>query len=73
MCIEIKYEYIYYTVINMSSLHLYNQFLENGVFDKYLAIEFINNKLETNEDSSLNNYRVDYTQHCDDIIIGEDH
>ena len=67
MCIEYKYEYLYYSVLNISSPHLYNQFLVNGVFDEYLAIEFINNKLETNEDSSLNNYRVDYTQSCDDI------
>ena len=68
MTIETKYEYTYYTVINISSyIHCLEQFLEGGHFNATRAIEFIEGKFKNSEDKSVNNYKVDYAQYCDDI------
>ena len=68
MGIETKYEYTYYTVINISSyIHCLEQFLEGGDFNATRAIEFIEGKFKNSEDKSVNNYKVDYAQYCEDI------
>ena len=67
MGIENKYEYTYYTVINITLLNLHEQFLEGGHFNATQAIEFIEGKFKNSEDKSVNNYKVDYAQYCDDI------
>ena len=67
MTIETKYEYTYYTVINISLLNLHELFLEGGHFNATRAIEFIEGKFKNSEDKSVNNYKVDYAQYCDDI------
>jgi hypothetical protein len=70
MGIETNYEYIYYTVIDTSDWILgnYEWFGEDG-FTWVNAIDFINHKLKTSKDKSVNNYRVDYSQYWDDIDI----
>ena len=67
MGIETKYEYTYYTVINISLLNLHEQFSEGGNFNATRAIEFIEGKFKNSEDKSVNNYKVDYAQYCEDI------
>lgn len=68
MGIETKYDYIYYTVINTEDWRHGNEewFGEDG-FSWQNAIDFINHKLKTSKDKTVNNYRVDYAQYCDDI------
>ena len=67
MGIETKYEYTYYTVINISLLNLHEQFTEGARFLPSRAIEFIEGKFKNSEDKSVNNYKVDYAQYCEDI------
>ena len=68
MTIETKYEYIYYTVIDTEQWRRGNEewFGEHG-FTWQNAINFINHKFRTSGDLSVNNYRVEYAQYCDNI------
>ena len=68
MGIETKYDYIYYTVINTEDWRHGNEewFGEDG-FTWENAIDFINHKLKTSKDKSVNNYRGDWARYCDDI------
>lgn len=68
MTIETKYEYKYYTVINIEHWRRGNEewFGEDG-FTWENAINFIDHKFKTSEDSSVNKYRVEYAQYCNDI------
>jgi len=68
MCIETIYEYIYYTIINTS--HLGPATREEWFNDGFTwneAINYIEHLFKTSQDESVNNYRVDYAQWCDDI------
>ena len=68
MTIETDYEYIYYTVINIEHWRRGNEewFGEDG-FSWENAINFIDHKFKTSEDLSVNKYRVEYAQYCNDI------
>ncbi len=68
MGIETKYEYKYYTVIDTEQWRRGNEewFGEDG-FTWENAINFINHKLKTSKDNSVNNYRVDYAVFCNGI------
>lgn len=68
MGLETKYEYIYYTVVDINQWRRGNEEIlgEDG-FTWEKAINFINHKLKNSEDKSVNNYRVDYAQYCSDI------
>ncbi len=70
MTIETKYEYIYYTVVDISVWRIGNEELlgnDDSEFTCENAIEFIEDKFKQGEDKTVNNYRVDYAQYCDDI------
>jgi len=68
MCIETKYEYIYYTIINTSQLgHVTREEWFNDGFTWNEAINYVEHLFKTSQDESVNNYRVDYAQWCDDI------
>ena len=68
MGIETNYEYIYYTVIDTSDWrHGNEEWLGEDGFTWENAIDFINHKLKTSKDKSVNNYRVDYTGYEQDI------
>tara|TARA_B100001093_G_C26290357_1_gene785000 strand:+ start:109 stop:543 length:435 start_codon:yes stop_codon:yes gene_type:complete len=68
MTIETKYEYKYYTVINIEHWRRGNEewFGEDG-FTWENAINFIDHKFKISEDTSVNKYRVEYAQYCNDI------
>ena len=69
MCIETKYEYIYYTIINTSELSPATReewFNDGFTWDE--AINYLEHQFKTSEDKSINNYRVEYIQWCDDIF-----
>ena len=68
MCIETKFEYIYYTIINTSQLGpaTREEWFNDG-FTWNEAINYVEHLFKTSQDESVNNYRVDYAQWCDDI------
>ena len=67
MGIETEYEYIYYTVINTEDWsHGNEEWFDDG-FTWENAIDFIDHKLKTSPNESVNNYTVDYAEYCDDI------
>ena len=68
MGIETKYDYIYYTTINISQLSpdTREQWFNDG-FTWDAAINFIEHKLKTSDDESVRKYRVEHAQYCDDI------
>ena len=66
MGIETKYDYIYYTVLNQAWFDAAERTLTTELNTERL-VNAINNKLKRNNDSSLNRFRVDYSQHSDDI------
>ena len=63
MGIESKYDYTYYTVIERGDMGWCD---DNG-FTWEKAIDFINHKFKNSEDTSVNNYRVDYAGYEQDI------
>ena len=68
MGIETRYEYIYYTIINTSQLGpatCEEWFNDGFTWDE--AINYVEHQFKTSEDKSVNNYRVEYAQWCDDI------
>ena len=66
MGIETTYDYIYYTVLTQDWFDLAERTLTTDLTTDRL-VNAINNKLKRNNDSSLNCFKVDYTQHSDDI------
>ena len=74
MGIEYRYDYIYYTVLDLRTIY---DFLRSTNHDDYVTLSeneilkitsiAIDNQLKNNEDDTLNNYRVDYSRHDDDI------
>ena len=67
MGIESKYEYIYYTVINIRDWMRGNEEWFGDEFTWDEAINFVQHKLKTSEDESVKKYIVEYAQYCDDI------
>jgi hypothetical protein len=68
MGIETKYDYTYYTAIDIEQWRRGNEDIwgDNG-FTWEKAINFINHKLKNSEDKSVNNYKVDYAGYEQDI------
>ena len=66
MGIETKYDYIYYTVLNQAWFDAAQRTLNSELTTERL-VNAINNKLKRSNDSSLNCFKVDYSQHSDDI------
>lgn len=68
MGIETKYEYIYYTVIN---IHEFNpltseEWFNNG-FTWEEAINYVEHQFKTSEDKGINNFRVETARYEHDI------
>ena len=68
MCIETKYEYIYYTIINTSQLGpaTREEWFNDG-FTWEEAINYVEHLFKTSEDKSVNNYKVEYAGYEQDI------
>ena len=66
MGIETRYDYIYYTVLNQAWFDAAERTLTTELTTERL-VNAINNKLKRNNDLSLNRFRVDYSQHSNDI------
>ena len=66
MGIETNYDYIYYTVLNQAWFDQAERTLTTELTTERV-VNAINNKLKRNNDSSLNCFKVDYSQHSDDI------
>lgn len=66
MGIETNYDYIYYTVLNQAWFDAAQRTLNSELTTERL-VNAINNKLKCSNDSSLNCFKVDYSQHSDDI------
>ncbi len=68
MGIETKYDYTYYTAIDIEQWRRGNEDIwGTDGFTWGKAIDFINNKFKNSEDKSVNNYRVDYAGYEQDI------
>ena len=69
MGIETKYDYKYYTVIDVEQWRNEDQRIweEGRGYSLNNVIEFINNKFKNSDDKSVNKYRVDYAQYEHDI------
>ena len=66
MGIETKYDYIYYTVINQNWFDEAERIL-NAELTTEILINVIERKLKNNNDWTLNNLMVDYSQRSEDI------
>ena len=74
MGIETKYEYVYYTILDFEMINNFQR--EIGTTDNPIGenelLEImsisINNQLKNNVDKTLNNYKVDYFEVCNDIV-----
>lgn len=66
MGIETNYDYVYYTVLNKAWFDEAERTLTTELTTERV-VNAINNKLKRNNDSSLNCFKVDYSQHSDDI------
>ena len=73
MGIETKYDYTYYTAIDIEQWRRGNEDIwGTDGFTWAKAIDFINHKFKNSEDKSVNNYRVDYAgyeQKIEDWIL----
>ena len=69
MGIETKYDYIYYVVLNEEWLAAIRRGLEASLsgFSWELVCKCIDSQLEKSKDWTVNNFRVEYSQFCDDI------
>ena len=63
---ETKYDYIYYTVLDQDWFDTAERILTTELTTERL-INAIERKLKQSKDWTLNNLKVDYSQHCDDI------
>ena len=66
MGIETRYDYIYYTVLTQDWFDQAERTLTAELTTERV-VNAINNKLKRSNDSSLNCFKVDYSQHSDDI------
>ena len=68
MGIETKYDYTYYTVININELSpLTREEWFNDGFTWEEAINYVEHLFKTSEDKSVNNYKVEYAGYEQDI------
>ena len=68
MGIEYKYDYTYYTVININELSpLTREEWFNDEFTWEEAINYVEHLFKTSEDKSVNNYKVEYAGYENDI------
>ena len=68
MGLETKYDYTYYTAIDIEQWRRGNEDIwGTDGFTWAKAIDFINHKFKNSEDKSVNNYRVDYAGYEQDI------
>ena len=68
MGIETKYDYTYYTAIDIEQWRRGNEDIwGTDGFTWAKAIDFINHKFKNSEDKSVNNYIVDYAGYEQDI------
>jgi len=70
MTIETKYDYTYYTVINIEEWRRGNEDIWGGDDEGFTwekAIEFINHKFKNSQDTSVNNYIVEQAGYNSDI------
>ena len=67
MGIEDKYDYRYYTVINIEHWRRGNEDILGNEFCWERVNQFINNKFETSEDKIVNNFKVEDSWYIDDI------
>lgn len=66
MGIETRYDYIYYTVLHQDWFDEAQRIL-NAELTTEILINVIERKLKQSKDWTLNNFKVDYSQHSDDI------
>ena len=66
MGIETRYDYIYYTVIRQNWFDEAERIL-NAELTTEILINVIERKLKNNNDWTLNNLKVDYSQRSEDI------
>lgn len=66
MGIETRYEYIYYTVLQQDWFDAAERILTTELTTERL-INAIESKLKSSRDSTLNNFKVDYSQRSDNI------
>jgi hypothetical protein len=66
MGIETRYDYIYYTVLDQDWFDEAERILTTELTTERL-INAIERKLQSDKDWTLNNWKVDYSEHCDDI------
>jgi hypothetical protein len=66
MVIETKYEYIYYTIIQQNWFDEAERIL-NAELTTEILINVIERKLKNSRDCTLNIFKVDYSESCDDI------
>ena len=64
---ETKYEYVYYTIIDIDAWRRGNEEILGDEFTWEKAIDFINHKFKNSEDKTVNNYIVDYAQYCSNV------
>ena len=66
MGIETRYDYIYYTVLNQAWFDAAERTLNYELTTERL-VNAINNKLKRSNDSGINCFKVDYSQHSNNI------
>ncbi len=66
MGIETKYDYIYYTVLTQDWFDEAERVLNNELTTEIL-VEVMERKLKRSKDWTLNKFKVDYSQHSQDI------
>ena len=66
MGIETRYDYIYYTVIQQNWFDEAERIL-NAELTTEIVLKVIERKLKNNNDWTLNNFKVDYSQRSQDI------
>tara|TARA_A100001011_G_scaffold322506_1_gene343940 strand:+ start:4674 stop:5093 length:420 start_codon:yes stop_codon:yes gene_type:complete len=66
MGIETRYDYIYYTVLTQDWFDEAERVLNNELTTEIL-VEVMERKLKRSKDWTLNNFKVDYSQHSQDI------
>ena len=69
MGIETRYDHIYYVVLNEEWIAAIRRGLEASPsgFSWELVCKCIDSQLEKSKDWTVNNFRVEYSQYCDDI------
>lgn len=64
---ESKYEYLYYTFIDVQAWIRENENISSNELNYEETINFIEKKFKQSTDSTVNNFRVQDANYCDDI------